>query len=440
MRIFLLNKELRSKFARLFGVKNKRGPFIIPRSQHNITRKNISPSALKVLYRLKDLNYVSYLVGGSVRDLLLNCRPKDFDIATDGRPEEVQKLFANSCIIGRRFRLLHVFFDQEIIEVSTFRAKAQASAQCSSTGSNIPMMIAADNTYGTMEEDAWRRDFTINALYYNIADFSIVDFTGGIKDLNYRVIRMIGNPVARYYEDPLRLLRAIRLAAKLKFTIDPQTEAPLKTLSGLLQEIPQSRLFNELLKLFFKGSAQSSFHYLKQYDYIDVLFPNLSLILKIEDNKKQCKLIQLSLCATDQRFLEGRSLNPGFLLSVLLWPRVSYELDRSQKTFRHFYQALHHAIDKVITDQNNVLRIPRRFIVTMRSVWVMQYQLLRRRGKRVYSVLQHRYFRATFDFLMLRTEAGEPFQEIVHWWQAFQKVSYVKQREMVLELNKRKRR
>ncbi len=438
MGIFLLNKELRSKFARLFGVKNKRDPLIIPRSQHNITRKNISPGALKVLYRLKDLNYVSYLVGGSVRDLLLNRKPKDFDVATDGRPEEIQKLFTNSCIIGRRFRLLHVFFGKEIIEVCTFRAKVQENDPCSSTGSSAPMMVAADNTYGTIGEDAWRRDFTINALYYNIADFSIVDFTGGIKDLKHRVIRMIGDPVARYCEDPLRLLRAIRLAAKLEFRIDSQTEVPLKTLSGLLQDIPQSRLFNELLKLFFKGSAQSSFRYLKQYDYIDVLFPNLSSVLKIEDNKRQSKLIQLALHATDQRFLEERSLNPGFLLSVLLWPIVSYELDRSQKTSRHFYQVLHHAIDKVITDQNNVLHIPRRFIVMMRSVWVMQYQLLRRRGKRVYSILQHRYFRATFDFLMLRTGAGEPFQESVHWWQVFQKASHIKQRDMVLELNKRK--
>jgi len=248
----LLNRGLRSKLTHLFGAGQK-GSTLIPRDKHSLTRKNISPNALKVLYRLKKFGYASYLVGGGVRDLLLNRRPKDFDIATDGPPEALRKLFTNSRIIGRRFRLLHVFFPGEIIEVSTFRANEQADEGESSEDddADAPVMIAAENTYGTIEEDAWRRDFTVNALYYNIADFSVIDFTSGMLDLKHRIIRMIGDPVQRYHEDPIRLLRAIRLAAKLRFKIHPQTETPLKMLSGLLQHVPESRLFDELLKLFF---------------------------------------------------------------------------------------------------------------------------------------------------------------------------------------------
>lgn len=436
----MLNKGLGSKLAKLFGAKQKGDALVIPRNQHKLSRKNISDNALKVLYRLKKAGYAGYLVGGGVRDLLLKRAPKDFDVATDGHPEALRKLFVNSCIIGRRFRLLHVFFPGEIIEVSTFRANAQEDASTEEREDDAPLVIAADNTYGTIEEDAWRRDFTVNALYYNIADFSVVDFMGGMLDLKHRIIRMIGDPVQRYHEDPVRLLRAIRLAAKLRFKIHPQTETPLKELSGLLRYVPESRLFDEVLKIFFEGNAVSSYRYLQRYDYIEVLFPKLSAILRAKKNAQQAKLIELALKATDERFSDKRSLNPGFLLSVLLWPLVLKRLEENEKEFAHFYQALHHTIDEVITEQNTILRIPRRFTAMMRSIWMMQYQLVRRRGKRVYRTLRHRYFRAAFDFLVLRAQAGEPYQKEVDWWQEFQKANHTEQKEMVFELSKRKRR
>ena len=418
--------------ARLFGAKSEQTRRVISRRRHGLSRKNISPNALKVLYRLKKAGHEAYLVGGGVRDLLLQRRPKDFDVTTDVPPEQLRKVFSNSRIIGRRFRLLHVFYPGEIIELSTFRANVQEDAD----PPEKPTMMASDNVYGTIEEDAWRRDFTVNALYYNINDFSIIDFTGGMQDLKARTIRMIGDPVQRYHEDPVRMLRAIRLAAKLGFTVHADTEAPLKTLSSLLQHVPQSRLFDELLKLFFDGHAAVTYDYLQHYDYMGVLFPQLIPLFSAKEPSHHQRFITLAMEATDTRFSDGRSLNPGFLLSVLLWPVVLQQLEAAQEQHTHFYQAFHHAIDAVLEAQNAVLRIPRRLTAMMRLVWILQFQLLRRRGNRVYRVLKHRYFRAAFDFLALRAQSGEPYQEEVDWWRRFQKASQDEQRIMVSDLRK----
>lgn len=426
---FLLNNKLRVKVSHWLGSKRKQHAFVIPRDEHHLSRKNISPNALKVLYRLKKSGYEAYLVGGGVRDLLLDRVPKDFDVATNARPEELRTLFVNSRIIGRRFRILHVFYQGEIIEVTTFRANAQDEEDAESD--EQPAMITADNTYGTIEEDAWRRDFTVNALYYNIADFSVVDYTDGMADLKQHTIRMIGDPVQRYHEDPVRLLRALRLAAKLNFKIHPDTETPIKILSHLLQHVPQSRLFDELLKIFFDGNAEASFRYLCRYDYVRVFFPDFLL------DSSHIRFVKLGMQATDERFQDGRSLNPGFLLSVILWPIVLAEMKQQESKSEHIYQALHHAIDTVLTNQNATLRIPRRFTVMMRSVWVMQFQLLRLRGKRVYRTLRHRYFRASYDFLALRVQAGEPYKKELLWWTDFQKVNPTKQKKMVDALTRK---
>jgi len=423
---------------RFFRSKKTSGRAVFPRKTHKISRERMSPNALKVLYRLKKANYAACLVGGGVRDLLLNRQPKDFDIATDATPEDVRQLFNNSRMIGRRFRLVHVYFPGEIIEVSTFRGALEEKPQ--EAPEENPSMIAADNTYGTIEEDAWRRDFTVNALFYNIADFSVVDFTGGMKDLKNRFIRMIGDPVQRYHEDPVRLLRAIRLAAKLKFKIYPETEAPLKELSHLLQHVPPSRLFDETLKLFFDGFSKLTYDYLNKYDYMDVLFPPTTKSLRHRKNAQDKKLIILAMKATDERFADGRSLNPGFLLSILLWPAVQYVLDTEGENFKHFYQSLHYAIDQVLKVQNETLRIPKRFTAMMRTVWVMQYQLIRRRGKRVYRTLGHRYFRAAYDFLKLRVDAGEPHADVVDWWRHFQKDNTKHRKKMVDELYRMRNR
>jgi len=302
----LLNNWLQGKFGQIFRAKRKSKPRIIPRKLHCISRENISPNALKVLYRLKKSGYSACLVGGSVRDLLLDRRPKDFDVATNATPEEVRQLFGNSRLIGRRFRLVYVFFPEETVEVSTFRASTTEK----------PSMLTADNTYGTIEEDAWRRDFTVNALYYDIADFSVVDYTQGMQDLKNRLLRVIGDPVQRYHEDPIRLLRAIRLAAKLQFHIHSDTEAALIQLPHLLQHVPPSRLFDALLKLFFDGYAVLTYQYLNKYNYLNVLFPQAAQVLQERKSDQDERLIEIAMQATDDRFSSGQSLNPGFLFSI----------------------------------------------------------------------------------------------------------------------------
>ena len=424
----MINNRLKVKLGQLFAPKQKGKIATIPRKSHRISRKYISQNALKVLYRLKKAGYAACLVGGSVRDLLLGRCPKDFDVATDATPEAVRELFNNSRLIGRRFRLVHVFFSEEIIEVSTFRANTEESG---SESEEEPSMILADNTYGTIEEDAWRRDFTVNAMFYNIADFSVIDYTDGLLDLENRVIRMIGDPVQRYHEDPIRLLRAIRLAAKLQFTIHQDTEAPLGELSLLLQHVPPSRLFDELLKLFFDGYAVATYEYLNKYDYLGVLFPQTKAALESKKNHQDKKLVELAMAATDERFKDDRSLNPGFLFSILMWPALQKILDEESDNFKHFYQALHYAIDKVLKQQSETVRIPRRFVTMMRSIWVLQYQLIRRRGKRVYRSLSHRYFRAAFDFLSLRATSGEDYGKIVAWWEQFQLAKNTERKTMI---------
>ncbi len=417
----MLNKKLKGKFGRIFKSKKRPSNVIIPRKSHRISRKNISPNALKVLYRLKKSGYASCIVGGGVRDLLLSRVPKDFDIATDATPEDVRQLFTNSRLIGRRFRLVHVYFSDEIIEVSTFRANAEG--ELDEEIEEKKPIIKADNTYGTIEEDAWRRDFTVNALFYDISDFSVIDYTGGMEDLKKRSIRMIGDPTQRFHEDPVRLLRAIRLAAKLKFKIQDDTEASLRQLSGLLEHVPPSRLFDELLKLLFDGYAELTYASLVKYNYLNVLFPQTVNALSQRKSSYDNGLIALAMKATDERFADGRSLNPAFLFSILLWPAVQQALEKDADQFDHFYQALHYAIDTVLKKQNETVRIPKRFLAMMRSIWVMQYQLIRRRGKRVYRTLTHRSFRAAFDFLSLRAESGENYKDIVKWWQRFQKAN-----------------
>lgn len=403
---------------------------VISRSNHSLSRQQINPNALKVLYRLQKKGFAAYLVGGGVRDLLLQRKPKDFDVATDALPEEVRDLFSNSRIIGRRFRLVHVYFYGEIIEVSTFRANLQDD----DFDINEPVKIRADNEYGTIEEDAWRRDFTVNALYYNIADFSIVDYAGGMSDLHNKTIAMLGDPIQRFHEDPVRLLRALRLSAKLGFEIDDKMIAPIRELSHLLQHVPPARLFDEMIKLFFEGYAQVNCQQLKRYDYFSVLFPGVQQAFSEQEKTVKPKLIQLAMRATDQRFKQGKSLNPGFLLSVIVWPVVQQRMSQKKKTAKPFHLIFHSAMDEALSLQNETLRIPKRLSAMMRSVWVLQYYLQRRRPKRIISILRHRYFRAAYDFLKLRVETGEPYKEQMMWWQSIQKVSREKQRKMISKL------
>ena len=425
------------KIKSLFQSSDQDQPVVIARHHHKVSRKLISAAALKVLYRLNKAGYAAYLVGGGVRDLLLKRKPKDFDIATDARPEEVRKLFRNSRLIGRRFRLVHVQFYDETIEVSTFRAGVSSDTN----SDEVTTMVTSDNTYGSIEEDAWRRDFTVNALYYNIEDFSVVDYTGGMQDIKKNMIRMIGDPEQRYREDPVRLLRALRLSAKLNFEIEKKTEAALIELPDLLEQVSPARLFDEILKMFFKGHSVQTYKQLDRYNYLHALFPQTADALKERNSATDRTLIKLALRATDSRFSQGQSLNPGFLMAVLLWPAVLLQLKREQSKHTRYYQVLHSAIENVIKTQNETFYISKRLQSMMRNVWIQQYHLVNRRGKRIYRTLMHRYFRAAYDFLELRVKSGEKeFEEPYLWWKRFQSVKSTEQHAMMDKLVQKKQK
>ena len=417
-------------------------PRVIKRKNHLISCSDISQNALRVLYRLSKSGYKSYLVGGGVRDMLLGQLPKDFDIATNASPPEIRKIFRNSRLIGRRFRLVYVYFPNEIIEVATFRASVKESLKENRLTEHqkvMESMLSENNTYGTIEEDAWRRDFTVNALYYNATDFSVIDFTGGMKDLHQRLIRMIGNPTKRYHEDPVRLLRAIRLAAKLNFKIHHDTEEPLKKLHHLLRHVPSARLFAEVLKIFFKGHAIYSYQLLKQTNYMNTLFPEAELLLEKTRQPIYENLTKFALKATDDRYHNEQNLNPGFLFAVFLWPLVQELMQQYLKKHKRLFLALHHGIDVALQRQMEVLLLPRRLTAMMRSVWLLQYHLERRRLGRVQRITQQRFFRAAFDFLELRERAGDPLTEIVCWWKAFRDGDAKQREQLINELTRQSR-
>ncbi len=419
-----IQQTLRSKYK-------KNHPQIIPRSKHRLSRQNISDSALKVLYRLNRSGYNAYLVGGGVRDVLLGLHPKDFDVATNAHPEEIHQIFRNSRLIGRRFRLVHVFYPHEIIEVSTFRAGLENNPKADYEVA-VPLTVE-DNTYGTIEEDAWRRDFTINALYYDIKNFSLIDYTNGLKDIHDGVIRMIGDPTQRFHEDPVRLLRAIRLAAKLNFRIEAATEKILLGLQHLMSHIAPARLFNEMLKLFFKGHALNSFQKLVETGYLKTLFPALCLVPDREALYYQ-RLFEFALQATDERYDVGLPLNPGFLMAIFSWPVIKVLTRQHYQEHKRFYQALHSAVMRTFDTEYTMLAIPRRLKIMMRSVWILQYHLERRRPRRIEHIYQQRYFRAAFDFLELRAKAGEPLDELVNWWRAYRDGSDKKRQQLRKQL------
>lgn len=393
------------------------------------------------MYRLNKSGYEAYLVGGGVRDMLLGLHPKDFDIVTNARPQQIRNLFRNSRLIGRRFILVHVYFPNEIIEVSTFRANAEEFIQNDPLAENKSAherMLLENNIYGTIEEDAWRRDFTVNALYYNVTDFSVVDFTGGIEDLNKRIIRMIGDPTQRYYEDPVRLLRAIRLAAKLDFQIHPDTETSLRQLHSLLYHVPSARLFTEVLKIFFKGHAMQSYRWLLQTNYMQTLFPSTVTVLNKTRHSYYKSLFEFALRAADQRYSKNRTLNPGFSFAVFLWPVVQELMQQHFKKYKRLFPSMYHGINIALRQQVG-LAIPRRLTTMMRSVWLLQYHLERRRRGRICHIIEQRFFRAAFDFLELRERAGEPLTEIVCWWRAFQDGNQKQREQLIDELNEKAR-
>ncbi|MET0986455.1 MAG: polynucleotide adenylyltransferase PcnB [Steroidobacteraceae bacterium] len=404
-------------------------PRIVPRSQHSISRADISPNALKVLYRLKEAGYQSFLVGGAVRDLLLGGRPKDFDVATNAHPQEVRSLFRNCRLIGRRFHLAHVRFGYEIVEVATFRAahttmdEDNAIDEAGHRVLDARGRILRDNLYGTIEEDIWRRDFTANALYYNIEDFSVWDYCGGFEDCQSGVLRLIGDPATRYREDPVRMLRAMRFAAKLNFRLHEDTAAPIRELAWMLDGVPPARLFDEVNKLFLAGSALRAFELLDEYQLVEHLLPPLADALASSQDGIRRSIVEHGLRGTDERVAADKSVTPTFLFFVFLWPAILDAYASRPVRAGAEAQELQSACDVVVSRQQSRVAIPRRFTLPMREIAGLQARLARRDGRRALRVLDHPRFRAAYDFLLLRAAAGEVEQELADWWTNIQTVN-----------------
>lgn len=391
---------------------------ILPRAQHQISRKQISPGALRVLYGLHEAGFEAYLVGGAVRDLLLGGEPKDFDVATNARPEQIKQTFRNCRLIGRRFVIAHVRFGSEIIEVTTFRGSGSGSGtehedleRELSDG-----LILRDNVFGTIEEDARRRDFTINALYYNIADFSVRDYVGGLEDLQRRQLRLIGNPVERYREDPVRMLRAARLAAKLDMAIEPATEAPIRAMAELLDGIPPARLFDDLQKLFLYGQAEPSYQQLLRLGLWDHLFPGAPC--DADSGVPQGdRLIRAALRSTDLRVAASKPVTPAFLFAAFLWEPFLHtvvEIDPDTEG------ALADAAEEVFREATERVALPRRFSLVTREIWEQQWRLPVGSPGRARRLMRHPRFRASFDFLQLRAEVDPELRDLAERWEQAQ--------------------
>ena len=410
------------KFIRkVLGLKAA-GPERVPRAKHDIERNRISPAALKVCGVLHEAGFSAYVVGGAVRDLLLGATPKDYDVATDARPEEVKPLFRRAIIIGRRFRIVHVILNQETVEVSTFRA-ADTDSQKDEHG-----RVLRDNVFGTQEEDALRRDFSVNALYYDPATEEVIDFHEGLSDLKKRTMRVIGDPVTRYREDPVRMLRAVRLAAKLGLSIESGSRAPIKKLAPLIGNVPPARLFDEMLKLLLSGHASACVRRLRDEGLSEGLLPLLDVIL---DQPLGERFVTLALAQTDERIKTDRSVSPAFLFAALLWHEVLAATKSREKKGERPALALEAAMDEVLETQCEKLAITRKLTATMREVWTMQPRFEQRSGQRPYRLLESPRFRMAYDFLALRAASGEVAEELEIWWRSFQSAEEETRRAML---------
>ena len=394
----------------------------IPRDSHSVSRKNISDNALKVIHRLRSQGHQAFLVGGAVRDLLLGNQPKDFDVATDATPEKVHSLFGNSRIIGRRFRIVHVRFGRELIEVTTFRGHHGTGDEPgdSSQGSHQSTqgVLLRDNVFGSLEEDAIRRDFTVNALYYNVDDFSLFDHVDGLGDLQQRQLRIIGDAEQRYREDPVRMLRAVRFSAKLDFSIEPGTAAPIAELAYLLEAIPPARLFDEMLKLFMTGYAHRTFRLLCDHGLIEHLFPATATAM--DDMPYARALIEAAMASTDARVAEDKPVTPAFLFAALLWPPTVQLQRQLEDRGKPSAEALSEAGNTITSEQIHHLSIPRRFSLPMFEIWSLQSLLQTRTGRGSQALMRLRRFRAAYDFLLLREQSGEDLDGLGKVWTKLQ--------------------
>ena len=412
----------------------------ISHKQHGITRNQISANALKVTLTLQQAGYSAYIVGGAIRDLLLGIKPKDFDIATNAMPEEIRGLFRRSRIIGRRFRLVHVMFGDEIVEVSTFRANYTTDSEAGMMLSNSADphgRLLHDNIFGSQEEDVLRRDFTMNALLYNPATEEILDYLNGYQDVQARCLRIIGNPEQRYREDPVRMLRAVRLAAKLNVQLDEITAAPIGDLAPLLQNVPSARLFDEILKLLLSGHSLVCLIDLRRRGLHHGLLPILDIVLEQPLGER---FISIALKNTDERIQQNKPVSAGFMFAILLWHETLAAWNRRLAQDEKPIPALHLAMTETLSAQRNQIAIPRRFDSMIYDVWSLQPRFQLRSGNKPFRILEHPRFRAAYDFLWLRCESGEIDKEIAEWWHAFQHASSEDREAMLIKETPTKKR
>lgn len=412
---------------KIFGIKQKTAPSGVPvilnPEQHGIDPRLISNSAIRVVRILQNAGYDAYIVGGAVRDLLLGLKPKDFDVATNATPEQVKRLFRRAFLIGRRFQIVHVLLGQDLIEVTTFRGTSSKPALKDEAG-----RLLRDNEFGTQQEDAARRDFTINAMYYNPANRQLLDYHGGMADLKNRVLKIIGNPEQRYREDPVRMLRIVRFAAKLGFTIDQETCHPIASLAPLINNVPSARLFDEMLKLLMSGHAMSCLKELRARGLHKGLLPLLDVAL---EQPQAAHFIEIALDKTDQRIRQNKRISPGFLFATLLWTQVEEKWAQYRAEGQYPIPALVTAASDVLDVQTEKLAIQRRIATDMKDIWLMQPRLERRTGKTPYRLLENERFRAAYDFMLIRCEAGEVAPELGQWWTNFIDASGDERQKMI---------
>ena len=406
---------IRRLLARLLTGRRANAPRVYAPDKHPVRRDQLSAAARSVTRRLQDEGFKAFIVGGAVRDLLLGIEPKDFDIATDATPEQVKPLFRRAFIIGRRFRLVHVHVGNDVIEVSTFRA-----AQTGNDTTDEHGRLLSDNVYGSQAEDAVRRDFTANALYFDPATESIWDYVGGVVDIRARRLKLIGPPVTRYREDPVRMLRAVRLAAKLGLAIDPKSQEPIVRLAPLMANVPPARLFDEMQKLLLSGHAVETLRSLRANGLSHGLLPLLDVIL---EQPLGHKFIDAALAGTDARVRADKGVSPAFLFATLLWHEVLVTWNAAKERGERPQPALFEAMDKVLHAQAERIAIPRRFEATIKEIWSLQPRFEQRSGTRPARLTEHPRFRAAYDFLVLRGESGEVPQVLVDWWTTFQEAS-----------------
>ena len=422
----MITDTLKRYVGKLFGQRSS-GLQRIGRDKHGIDRRNVSRHAIKVCEVLQHEGYQAYIVGGAVRDLIVGLEPKDFDVATNATPEQVRPLFRRARIIGRRFQLVHVVFGQEIIETSTFRAPASESQATDENG-----RILRDNEFGTHAQDAARRDFTINALYYDPTTEDVIDYHQGVEDLKHRVVRMIGDPRTRYREDPVRMLRAVRFAVKLNGKIDPASEEPLQSMAGLIENVPASRLFDEMLKLLTCGHAMDCLQRLRQDGLHQGMLPLLDVVL---EQPSGAAFIELALDRTDHRVRAGKTVSPSFLFAALLWRQVELRWQQLQKQGEVGIPALMQAADSVLDEQTEKLAIQKRFSADMREIWFMQPRFDRRLPKSIWRMIEQPRFRAAVDFLQLRAAAGDFDSVLAQWWMDLANADDSGKADMIEELN-----